>query len=196
MELRTTRELRRNAQIDKSMRKKAETPDASAGAGAKPARTGALTDKMTLSQQAVEYIDRQREQLLRELAEHRAKQQGRWAEAQAKSGELDLLSEGLKVLELCQKIAASIMKGNRVPPQDLEFLLKNDPDGYRLAMALRRHNPDPEDEESVLPDEDENGGRIGETGGGESPSVEASGPSGGASGSSGGGGDAAANLTE
>ena len=232
MELRTTRELRRNAQIDKSMRKKAETPDASAGVGAKPARTGALTDKMTLSQQAVEYIDRQREQLLRELAEHRAKQQGRWAEAQApkepadkltlsrqavafveeqsrkmwdevrereqqrqsrmnaepSSDELDLLSQGLKVLELCRKIAASIMKGDKVPPEDLKFLMENDPYGYRLAMALRRHKEDPEEVDSVLEDEENRNSGGEEASGGDAPSVEAAAPA--------GGGASASTMTE
>lgn len=185
MELRTTREMRRNAQIDKIMGKKAETADTPAGAGAKPAQTGALTDKMTLSQQAIEYIDRQRDQLLRELAERRARQESRWAQAQNQSSELDMMSKQMKVLELCEKIAASIMKGNRVPPQDLAYLMKNDPEGYKLAMALRRHNPDPEDEKSVLDDEDKNGGSAERTGSGESPSVEAAAPSG-------GGGDASA----
>ena len=73
----------------------------------------------------------------------------------------------------CQKIAASIMKGNRVPPEDLEYLMKNDPDGYKLAMAMRRENPDPEDEKSVLDDEDRNGGSAEGSGGGESPPVSA-----------------------
>ena len=182
MELRTTRELRRNVQLDKIMGKKSETAGTPAGAGARPARTGALTDKITLSQQAVEYIDRQREQLLRELAERRARQESRWARAQNQSSELDILSKQMKVLELCEKIAASIMKGNRVPPQALAYLMKNDPDGYRLAMVMRRHNPDPEDEKSVLTDEDKNGAAAERTGsGGESPCVEAAGGGGEAS---------------
>ena len=177
MELRTIREMRRNAQIDKIMGKKAETSDTPAGDGAKPARTGALTDKMTLSQQAIEYIDRQREGLLRELAERRARQESRWAQAQNQSSELDMMSKQMKVLELCEKIAASIMKGNRVPPQDLAYLMKNDPEGYKLAMALRRHNPDPKDEKSVLENEENRDGSTEETsGGGEAPSVEAAAP--------------------
>ena len=99
--------------------------------------------------------------------------------AQPDSAELDLLRKGQRILELCRKIAASIMKGNHVPPEDLKFLMENDPAGYRLAMAMRKHNPDPEEEESVLTDEDKNGASKEKTGGGEAPSVEASSPSGG-----------------
>ena len=42
----------------------------------------------------------------------------------------------------CQ-IAASIMRGDRVPPEDMAYLMNNDPEGYKLAMAMRRENPDP-----------------------------------------------------
>ena len=58
------------------------------------------------------------------------------------------------------------MKGNRVPPEDLRYLMEHDQAGYKLAMAMRRHNPDPEDEESVLDDEDRNGA-VESSGGGE-----------------------------
>ena len=47
--------------------------------------------------------------------------------------------------------------------------------GYKLAMAMRRHNPDPKDEESVLDEEDRKGERNEASGGGEAPSVEAAG---------------------
>ena len=58
------------------------------------------------------------------------------------------------------------MKGNRVPLEDLRYLMEHDQAGYKLAMAMRRHNPDPEDEESVLDDEDRNGA-VESSGGGE-----------------------------
>ena len=57
--------------------------------------------------------------------------------------------------------------------------MENDPDGYRLAMALRRHKEDPEEVDSVLEDEENQERSAGEAGGGEAPSVEAAGPSGG-----------------
>ena len=188
MELRTTRELRRNTQVDKIMGRKTEVTDTPAGTRT-PQRKEPV-DRLTLSRQAVAFVEEQSRKMWDEVREREQRRQERMdGVGKPASGELDLLSQGLKVLELCRKIAASIMKGNNVPPEDLKFLMENDPDGYRLAMALRRQNPDPEDEESVLPDEDQNGGSN-QGDGGESPSVEA--PSAGASGSSGGGGDASA----
>ena len=176
MELRATGELRRNVQADRLMGKKTETADAPAKAQApkEPA------DKLTLSRQAVAFVEEQSRKMWDEVREREQRRQNRMdSAAQPAGGELDLLSQGRRVLELCQKIAASIMKGNHVPPEDLKFLMENDPAGYRLAMAMRRHNPDPEEEESVLTDEDKNGGRSRETGGGEAPSVEAAAPTGG-----------------
>ena len=179
MELRAAGELRRNAQPDKLAGKKAET----AGAPAAAQAPKEPVDRLTLSRQAVAFVEEQSRKMWDEVREREQRRQERMDSAQPSSGELDLLSSGLRVLELCRKIAASIMKGNHVPPEDLKFLMENDPAGYRLAMAMRRHNPDPEEEESVLTDEDKNGGRSRETGGGEAPapSVEASGGGGEAS---------------
>ena len=190
MELRTTGEMRRNVRLDKVLGRKAETANTPAGAQASQRKEP--VDKLTLSRQAVSFVEEQSRKMWDEVREREQQRQSRMSSAaEPANGELDLLSKGLRVLELCQKIAASIMKGNRVPPEDLEFLIKNDPDGYRLAMALRRNNPDPEDEKSVLTDEDKNGGRSrGASGSEEAPSAEA--PSVGASDPSGGGGSASA----
>ena len=177
MELRTTRELRRNVQLDKTLGKKTETADAPAKAQAPKGPV----DKLTLSRQAAAFVEEQSRKMWDEVREREQQRQKRMdIAAQPDSAELDLLRNGLRVLELCRKIAASVMKGNKVPPEDLKFLMENDPDGYRLAMAMRRHNPDPEEEESVLTDEDKNGGRAGETsGGGEAPSAASAAPAGG-----------------
>lgn len=176
MELRTVREMRRNAQADKMTGRKTEMADTSAKAQAP--RQKEPVDKLTLSRQAVAFVEEQSRKMWDEAREREQRRQSRMdSAAQPAGGELDLLSKGLKVLELCQKIAASIMKGNKVPPEDLEFLMKNDPDGYRLAMAMRRDNPDPEEEESVLTDEVKNGGSAEGAGGGESPSAGVSGVS-------------------
>ena len=184
MELRTTRELRRNVQLDKVMGRKTETADTPTGAQA-PQRKEPV-DKLTLSQQAVAFVEEQSRKMWDEVREREQQRQSRM-NAEPSDGELDLLSQGLKVLEMCQKIAASIMKGDNVPPEDLKFLMENDPDGYRLAMALRRHKEDPEDVDSVLEDEENRDDSAGETdGGGEAPSVEATGAS-----ESGGGASAA-----
>ena len=156
MELHTTRELRRNAQIDKLMGRKAETQGTPAGAQA-PQRKEPV-DKLTLSRQAVAFVEEQSRKMWDEVREREQQRQSRMAgAAESSNGELDLLSQGLKVLELCQKIAASIMKGDKVPPEDLRFLMENDPDGYRLAMAMRRHKEDPEEVDSVLEDDDKSG---------------------------------------
>lgn len=184
MELRTTRELRRNVQLDKRVGKKAEAPDTPAEARTTPQKEP--VDKLTLSRQAVAFVEERSRKMWAEVREREQQRQKRMDSASKPgSGELDLLSQGLKVLELCQKIAASIMKGNKVPPQDLKFLMENDPAGYRLAMAMRRHNPDPEEVDSVLEDEDKNSGSAGDTGGGaETPSVDATAPAGGGGGAS------------
>ena len=184
MELRTTREMRRNEQLSKTMAKKAETEDAPAKAPS--SRLQAPTDKVSLSRQALAFVQEQNRKMW-EAEQREQRRQNRMNDSlsalDSAKNEMDLLAKQAEVLSKCQKIAASIMKGNRVPPEDLEYLMKNDPDGYKLAMAMRRENPDPEDEESVLSDEDKNGS-VRQAGGGDSrasSSVSAS------EGSSGGG---------
>ena len=163
MELRTTREMRRSAQLDKAMAKKADAPDTSSGGLIQSAQKQA-EDRCTLSKQALAYLEQQN-RLQQELDERRAKMEQRLSEQQNKSNELDMLSKTMDVMNKCLKIAASIMKGNRVPPEDLRYLMEHDQAGYKLAMAMRRHNPDPEDEESVLDEEDRNGALEGSGGG-------------------------------
>lgn len=179
MELRTTREMRRNVQIDKAMGRKAETANAPAGAQIPQRKEPA--DKFTLSRRAVAFVEEQSRKMWDGVREREQRRRSRMnGAAEPSDGELDLLEQGLKVLELCQKIAASIMKGDKVPLEDLRFLMENDPDGYRLAMALRRQKEDPEEVDSVLEDEENRDGSAGETdNGGEIPSVESSAPAGG-----------------
>ena len=176
MELRTTRELRRNEQLSKTMAKKAGA-DAPAPAQSAPKQPPA--DKLTLSKQALSFLEEQNRKRLEQDMEREQRRQARMSDSlsqlESSKGHLDRLDKALKVLSKCQKIAASIMKGNRVPPEDLRYLMENDPEGYKLAMAMRRQNPDPEDEKSVLDDEDKNGSSVegAESGGGEAPSVSA-----------------------
>ena len=156
MELRTTREMRRNVQPDQVMIRTADTP-----AKVQAPQRKEPVDRLTLSRQAVAYVEEQSRKMWDEVREREQRRQKRMdSAAEPANGELDLLSQGLKVLELCQKIAASIMKGDKVPPEDLKFLMENDPDGYRLAMAMRRHKEDPEEVDSVLEDEDKNSGSV------------------------------------
>ena len=175
MELRTTGELRRSAQVDKIMGKKTEAADTPAGP--RTTQQKAPVDKLTLSRRAVAFVEDQSRKMWDGVREREQQRQSRMS-AKPASGELDLLSQGLKVLELCEKIAASIMRGDKVPIEDLRFLMENDPDGYRLAMALRRHKEDPEEVDSVLEDEENRDGSADSTeGGGEAPPVEAAGAS-------------------
>ena len=172
MELRTTREMRRNVRLDQAMGKTAKTPDTFGKVQTSQRKEPA--DKLTLSRQAVAFVEEQSRKMWDEVREREQRRQSRMdSAAKPANGELDALSQGLKVLELCQKIAASIMKGDKVPLKDLRFLMENDPDGYRLAMAMRRHKEDPEEVDSVLEDEDKNSSSSDGAGGGETPSVEA-----------------------
>ena len=176
MEVRTTGETRRGARLDQVTGRKAETPDTPAKARATQQKAPA--DKLTLSRQAVAFLEEQSRKMWDEVREREQQRQSRMAgAAQPADDELELLSQGLKVLELCQKIAASIMKGDKVPPEDLRFLMENDPDGYRLAMAMRRHKEDPEEVDSVLEDGENRDGSAGEACGGETRSVESAAPS-------------------
>ena len=182
MELRATREMRRNGQLSKAMAKKADT--SYSPAKAQPAKPQAPTDKVSLSRQALAFVQEQNRKMWEAAQQREQRRQNRMNDSlsaldSAKS-ELDLLEKAMDVQEKCLKIAASIMKGNRVPPEDLEYLMNNDPEGYKLAMAMRRENPAPEDEESVLGEEDRNGS-VRQAGGGESRegSSAAEAPSGG-----------------
>lgn len=192
MELRSTREMRRNEQLTKTRMRQAGTPEAPAGAQAKPAQKQAPADKLTLSRQALSYLEEQNQKRWQWQQEREQRRQDRMNDSlsslDSAKKEIDLLEKAMKVLKKCQQIAASIMKGNRVPPEDLRYLMENDPEGYKLAMAMRRENPDPEDEESVLDEEDRNGGRVeGTDSGGEAPAPSAPAPA-----ASSGGGESAA----
>ena len=196
MELRTTRELRRNERLSKAMAKKAE---ADAPTPAQPAQKQPPADKHTLSRQALSFLEEQNRKRLELDLEREQRRQARMnnslSQLESSKGHLDRLDKALKVLSKCQKIAASIMKGNRVPPEDLRYLMENDPEGYKLAMAMRRQNPDPEDEKSVLDEEDKNGGSTKRSGdSGEAPGVSAPEASSGSGASSSDGGETSASA--
>lgn len=177
MELRTTRAMRRNEQLSKLTPKKADSAKTQASKPQEP------TDKFSLSRQALTYVDEQDRKMWNWQQEREQRRQNRMADSlsalDSTKSELDLLSKSMDVMDKCLKIAASIMKGNKVPPEDLQYLMKNDPDGYRMALALRKENPDPKDEKSVLDEEDRDGGSADSAGGGESPAVSAPETSGG-----------------
>ena len=182
MELRTTREMRRNERLSKVMAGKAEDRAESAPAQVPAApRPQAPTDKLSVSAQALAWVDEQNQKRWEWEQERQQRKQNRAGDMlsslDAGKRELDALAKAMDTLEKCRKIAASIMKGDKVPPEDMEYLMNNDPDGFKLAMAMRREKKDPEDCESVLDEEDRQGASKASRSGKEAPSVEAAGAS-------------------
>ena len=93
------------------------------------------------------------------------------------SEELDAQMEALRVQQKCMEISRRIMAGKRVPPEDEQYLMEHDPEGYKLTIALRRPPKDDEECESVLDEEDRGSGETAGTGeaapaegGGDAPS--------------------------
>ncbi len=140
---------------------RAEKKTAGTKGGTAPLRP--RSDKADWSQAALSF--------LQEVNRQDAEKQRKLLEARQKgNGELDALTKALKTMDNCRKIASRIMRGDKVPPQDERYLMENDPDGYKLAMACRTPKEKPKEWESVLEDEDREGGDCSGSGG----TVEAS----------------------
>lgn len=175
MELYSTREMRRNEQLSRAAPKKADVSPSPAQT--QPARSQAGSDKLTISRQAIDYLE-EMSQKMWESAQEREERKHSWLDGQlsaweTKSKQLDEMGEKLKILNKCQKIAASIMKGDNVPPEDMVYLMEHDQEGFKMAIAMRRPKKDPEAVKSVLDDEDRNGGSKEAEGSAEPPSVSA-----------------------
>ena len=93
----------------------------------------------------------------------------------------DALTSGMDVQLRCSKIAARIRAGDKVPLKDQQYLLKNNPDLYNLAMIARRAKEHPKKWDSLVPKEnkEESPGEstaaaeeIPSSGGTEAPSAE------------------------
>lgn len=149
-------------------------------APAAASRSPIRADQVSLSKAAVAYLDRLNEQAREEAARQKKKEQ----EAAEGSGsdELDAATSALDTARKCMEIAVRIMRGDKVPPEDEAYLMRNDPEGYKLALAMRTPKKDPEEWDSILDDEEKTSGESTGEGGetGESaPSGEAAGGSGG-----------------
>lgn len=145
MELSVNGRQRRAAQAVKNEPRAEKQP---AGMGAAPKRTG--SDKADWSQAALAFLrEMDRQSMEEERKRLEAKRQ--------KNGELEMLSKSLDVMEKCRKIASRIIKGDKVPPQDEQFLMEADPEGYKLALACRVPKEKPKEWESVLEEEEEDG---------------------------------------
>ncbi len=100
-------------------------------------------DSLTLSQAALRYLEEQNKKL-EEV--RRQREQG--------DDMLDSMNKALKTMKRCQEIARRIMRGDKVPPQDELYLMENDEESYKLALALRKPKKHPKEWDSVLEDEE------------------------------------------
>jgi hypothetical protein len=115
--------------------------------------TATQTDRLALSQQAVAYLE-ENNRRIQEQEKSEQEDDGDVTSDGGASDLLDTLGKAMKEMEKCAKIAASIMKGKRVPLEDLRYLMEHDSKGYQLAMAMRKPEKDDKEEKSVLDDED------------------------------------------
>lgn len=143
------------------------TEKAGAGGTTASAVKRAGSDKTAWSQAALSFLqDLNRQDMEKQRKLQEARQKG--------NNELDCLSKALKVMDKCRKIASRIVKGDKVPPQDERYLMENDPDGYKLALACRQPKEKPKEWESVLDEEDRaDGGSVGKSGGEAAEAAEA-----------------------
>ena len=142
-----TNRIRRNSQAVRVQEQttKAKMPPS--------ARTTPGSDRLTLSQQALDFlkVQNQRMEALRQAVQQSREKTEGTSEEEA---QLKHLEQEMKVMNTCQKIAARVMAGDKVPPEDLQYLMNNDPDGYKLALAMRTHKPDPKEYKSALEETD------------------------------------------
>ena len=127
-----------------------------------PRETG---DRLRISQLTAGYLQEQ-SRLTQEVAKiiQRFMAEREQKEGQGKT-EADAMAERLKVMERCHKIAARIMAGDKVPPQDMQYLAENDSLGYKMAMAGRMLSKEkPKEWESVLEDDEKEAGASGGSG--------------------------------
>lgn len=143
-----------------------------AGGAARPS-----TDRVELSRQWIEAMEEQRARSEAALWAGKKEEKSNGILDMldgAGKEELDAQTEALKTQQKCMEIAMRIMQGKRVPPEDEQYLMEHDPDGYKLAMAARALvKVDDEECESVLEDEDKKSG--GSSGTGEAAPAEGGG---------------------
>lgn len=122
-------------------------------------------DRLSISRQTTSFIQEQ-DRIAQEIAkiiqrftaDNKTEDQGKTED--------EMLAEDLKVKQRCQKIAARLMAGDKVPPKDMQYLAENDMQTYRLAMAARMMAPKkkPKEWESVLEDDEKEAGASGGSG--------------------------------
>lgn len=169
-----------------------------AAASARPAQTAEgeraesvkePVDRLELARQWTEQMKEQSARLQAALSQPAGEEEksggilGMLDYMETEENKLDAMSEQLDIQMKCLKIAMNMMKGKKVPPEDERYLMEHDPDGYKMAIAMKNLvKEDKKECESVLDDEDKNGGKTESSDSGESAPTEAA---------SGGGGEAA-----
>lgn len=108
----------------------------------------AKSDQVTLSKQVFAVVQMQNR--LKAIAQAKEDAQNS-PEAQA----LDSMRKMMEIQKACNKIAARIRAGDRVPLKDLRYLIKHDIRAYQMAMASRKPNDDPKEWDSAIPKEDQ-----------------------------------------
>lgn len=154
MELGSTGRLKRSSQLSQSTAARAEN---TALKKTVSIRDQSRADRLALSRQAVAFLEENNRRIQEQIqldAEKKNKDNKSTASDGGASNLLDSLDKAMDVMRKCQKIAAAIMKGKRVPPEDLRYLMEHDPNGYKMAMAMRKPEKDDEEVESVLDEED------------------------------------------
>lgn len=105
---------------------------------------GGKSDQVTLSKQVLAVVEMQNRLRAIEQARENAEKS---PEAQA----LDTMRNTMKIMKICNKIAARIRAGDHVPLKDLRYLMKHDIRAYQMAMASRKPKEDPKEWESAVP---------------------------------------------
>ena len=142
-------EVRRNGRVIS-----AGTPAVKKAGAGLSARQPSRADQVALSVQAVAFLEAQNRQRVDAWCAERLEQAAEKGGNSAQEQMLKKMDKDLKKLDKCQKIYARVVKGDKVPPEDLRYLERCDPEGYKLALAMRRPNRNPREWESVLNDED------------------------------------------
>lgn len=107
-------------------------------------------DRLELSRQALEQV--QKLQKARKVK--REEQTGLSVLLESAEKETESQSGQFRTMALCQKIAARIRKGDKVPIRDQRYLMENDPELYRMSILLRQENKHPQKYKSLLKKED------------------------------------------
>lgn len=77
------------------------------------------------------------------------------------NSQIEGMKEAFETMSKCLQIAMSIMDGDNVPQKDIQFLMENNPDLFKMAMSVRKMKEDPEDKDSVLEDEEDKANESG-----------------------------------